>query len=375
MKWCKICVLPDTRPNLTINKNGICNACEFSLEYKKRKTFKPHGRKHFNLFVNNIIKKKNKKKNNYDCLIPVSGGKDSTWQVVKSLENGLTPLAITWKCPSRTKIGQKNLDNLTKLGVDHFDITINPKVEKKFILKTFLKLGSPAIPMHMAIFNLSKRLAINFKIPLIIWGENSAKEYGYKSKNHLFKKNLDSEWIKNYGVTNSTIIEDWFDSSITQKNTILYSDKFDSKFKPISIFLGDFFRWDPYTTYKVSKRNGFQEAKNSKTGLYDFADIDDNFISIHHFIKWYKFGFSRLFDNLSLDIRSGKITRKNALKIIKRKGFDVPHEDIRYFCRYLGISKNYFFKTCEKFRNKKIWQYDKKRKKWFIKEFLIKNFF
>ena len=122
---------------------------------------------------------KSKKKNSvYDCLIPVSGGKDSTWQVITALKYNLNPLCITWRSPSRNVIGQKNLNNLIKLGVDHIDFTINDKVEKYFTLKTFKKFGNPLIPMHMALHAITIRTAIEKKIKLVLWGENSADEYG-----------------------------------------------------------------------------------------------------------------------------------------------------------------------------------------------------
>ena len=369
IKWCQNCILPNSRPNIIINKNGICNACEFSLNKKKIKAFKIQGKKKFKSLFEKI-----KNKDNYDCLIPVSGGKDSTWQVIKCLENNLTPLAITWKCPSRTDLGKRNLDNLISLGVDHFDITINPIIEKKFIFKTFSKLGSPAIPMHLAIFNLARKIATNFKIPIIVWAENTAKEYGYKKKSDLKKNFLDKNWVKNYGVTNETLAEDWLDNEIGLKNIILYSDKINSKFQTNSIFLADYFPWDPNTTYNISTKKGFKNAKSAKTGLYDFADIDDNFISIHHFMKWYKFGFTRLFDNLSVEIRNKRISRLDAIKYIRKKGIIFPEKDIKIFCEYLGISRKNFFIICEKFRNKNIWEFNKKTKKWFIPNFIVQKF-
>lgn len=152
MKFCVKCILPSTRPGIIISEDGICNACknslskEIDIDWKKRE-------EEFDLLTQNIkaIGKE------YDCLIPVSGGKDSTWQVVKCLEKGLKPLCYTWRPPSRTEIGQINLDNLIRLGVDHIDFSINPQVEKKFMLKTFKEYGSVAIPMHMAIFNIAPK--------------------------------------------------------------------------------------------------------------------------------------------------------------------------------------------------------------------------
>ena len=187
--WCNNCVLPSTRPNLKFNKNGVCNACEnkrIKISWKKRL-----------ILLKKIIKVSKKKSHNYDCIIPVSGGKDSTWQVHKCLSFGLKPLAISWKPNLRTEIGYKNLNNLINLGVEHMDIAVNPKIEKKILLETFKRKGSTAISMHLGIFNIPLMLAKKFKIPLIVWGENSAAEYGYKNKKDI-QSDLDNSWFKNY---------------------------------------------------------------------------------------------------------------------------------------------------------------------------------
>ena len=113
-----------------------------------------------------VVGKAKAQSRGYDCLIPVSGGKDSTWQVIKCLEYGLNPLCVTWKTPARTQLGQQNLDNLVGLGVDHIDYQINPKVERKFMLEAFKRFGSTAVPMHMAIFSIPAQIAARFRIPL-----------------------------------------------------------------------------------------------------------------------------------------------------------------------------------------------------------------
>jgi hypothetical protein len=172
MKWCQSCVLPDSRPNLRLGEDGICNACKThqtkpQIDWEARE-----------LAFQQVVAHAKANAQGYDCLIPVSGGKDSTWQVAKSLEYGLTPLAVTWKTPARTAIGQQNLDNLIALGVDHIDYQINPQVEGRFMVKAFERFGSTAIPMHMALFNIPLNLAVRLQIPLVVWGENSAFEYG-----------------------------------------------------------------------------------------------------------------------------------------------------------------------------------------------------
>ena len=106
------------------------------------------------------------------------------------------------------------------------------------------------------------------------------------------------------------------------------------------VFLGYFFEWSPKKIFNISKKYGFESATKPKTGYYKFADIDDEFlITIHHLMKWYKFGFTREWDNLSLEIRHKKISRKKAIKIISNKGFEMPNEEINKFCKYINISK------------------------------------
>ena len=367
LKFCKNCILPNTRPNLKIDEDGVCDAC-------KNKQTKINWKNRRNEFLKIIkkIKNKNKNKKSYDCLIPVSGGKDSTWQVLTALKFNLKPLCITWTSPARNLIGKKNLDNLIKLGVDHIDFSVNPKIEKYFTLKTFKKLGNPLVPMHMALHAITVRTAIEKKIKLILWGENSADEYG--GKKNLKGKNMNNDWRKYYGLNHGKQIDFWFDKKLNRKNTYCYKLPNQREIKKNGIneiFLGYYFKWDPKRNFRISKEKGFQNLKKPKTGFYNFADIDDQFlITIHHFMKWYKFGFTRVWDNLSIEIRSKRLTRAKAISVIKKIGETKPKKEINQFCKYLNIKNSDFNKICDKMRNNKIWF---KNKNWKIENFLIKN--
>ncbi len=369
MKWCQKCVLPDTRPNLIIDSSGVCNAC---INHESKPTINWEERE--SQFLR-VIEQAKENSTGYDCLIPVSGGKDSTWQVIKCLEFGLKPLAVTWKTPGRTAIGQKNLNNLIRLGVDHIDYSINPRVEAKFMWNTFKKLGSTAIPMHLALFNIPLKIACNFKIPLVIWGENSAFEYGSSKDKHKGFL-LDSSWLKSYGVTEGTTAKDWESNEITEGDLTAYIGPNEKDLQNAgvrAIFLGYYFMWDPEITKQISSQHGFlANTEGPRTGYYNFADIDDDFISIHHWMKWYKFGFTRLFDNLSIEIRNGRLDRIDALKIISHNGCQKPIQDIEKFCNFSDIDITEFHIEAEKFRNLGIWEQDSNGK-WHIPNFLIKE--
>ena len=367
MKWCSKCILPDTRPNLTIGEDRGCNACK-SHSTKQEIDWADREK----AFCQ-VVDRAKEASLGYDCLIPVSGGKDSTWQVIKCLEYGLSPLTVTWKSPARTGIGRRNLDNLVSLGVDHIDYQINPKVEARFMLKAFERFGSTAIPMHMALFNIPLSIAVRFQIPLVIWGENSAFEYGAASEAHTGFQ-LDTDWLRTYGVTHGTTAADWVGDDLTAKDLTPYfgpSARGLERAGVRAIFLGYYFLWDPEHTRRIAEEHGFKaDDAGPRTGYYAYADIDDDFISIHHWMKWYKFGFTRLFDNLSLEIRNNRLTRDEAIKVVRRYGDNIPAEDIAKLCAFAGITRQRFFQIAEQFRNTYIW---KKRNDgiWYIPDFLI----
>lgn len=366
MTYCRSCILPDTRPNLQIGPDGICNACRAhaskrEIDWDKRLAS-----------LQDVVAGAKARSSGYDCLVPVSGGKDSTWQILKCLELGLKPLAVTWKTPARTAIGTRNLENLVAQGVDHIDYQVNPKVEAKFMLRAFERYGSTAIPMHMALFAIPLKIAARFNIPLVVWGENSAFEYGGTDEERTGFK-LDGAWLKKFGVTHGTTAQDWVGTDFSAKDLTPYFAPTEAELQDagvLAVFLGYYLEWDPEVTFRVAREHGFRGSDaGAKTGYYDYADIDDDFISIHHFIKWHKFGFTRLFDNLSLEIRNGRISRARAIDIVKATGDQTPHADIKKFCAFAGITTSRFFEIAETFRNHDIWT--RVGGKWTIKDFLI----
>ena len=137
------------------------------------------------------------------------------------------------------------------------------------------------------------------------------------------------------------------------------------------VLLGYYFKWNPQKTFNISRKYGFKSAAKPKTGYYSFADIDDEFlITVHHWLKWYKYGFTRLWDNLSIEIRNKHLSRNKAIKIVKKTGNELPIKEIKKFCDYTKISLKKFFIIAEKFRNKKILFKDKSGE-WKIRNFLI----
>lgn len=366
MRWCARCVLPDTRPNLTIGPDGVCDACRTheakgSIDWAARAAA-----------FREVVEKARRRSRGYDCVVPVSGGKDSHWQVATCLDHGLRVLAVSWRPPGRTELGRRNLENLIRMGVDHMDWSIDPDVERRFALRTFEERGSPAIPMHLAIHAVPLAVAVRFRIPLVVWGENSAFEYGGPEDAKTGFR-LDAAWLRRYGISGGTTARDWISADLTARDLAPYMGPTPEEAEAAgtqAVFLGWYFRWDPAETYRVARAHGFEaRAEGPLTGLYHFADIDDLYLPIHHWMKWYKFGFTRLFDNLSLEIRNGRMTREEAIGVIRARGEERPDSSIEAFCAWTGIDRDRFFEIAERFRNPAVWT--RRGDRWEIPGFLV----
>jgi hypothetical protein len=228
--------------------------------------------------------------------------------------------------------------------------------------------------MHMAIFSIPLKIALSFGIPLVVWGENSAFEYGDPSEERLGFR-LDRSWLAKHGVTQGTTAEDWVGDVLSRSELTPYFGPDPEQLEKqaiLAVFLGYYFAWDVETSRTVAEAHGFaSDASGARTGIYDYADIDDDFISIHHYLKWYKFGFTRAFDNLSLEIRHGRLTRDEAIRELTRRGEQFPREDVEKFCAFVGITGERFLEIIEPFRNRAIWSRD--GGVWRLRDFLIED--
>ncbi|MEZ5100182.1 MAG: N-acetyl sugar amidotransferase [Thermoleophilia bacterium] len=366
MRYCARCVLPDSRPNLTLDADGVCDACR-AHEARGAVDWAARERALDAL----VARTRARATGGWDCVVPVSGGKDSTWQVVTCLERGLRPLCVTWRPPRRTPLGEANLRNLVSLGVDHVDFSVSPEVERVFTRLALERTGTPGLPMHMALFSIPLRIAVAFRIPLVVWGENSAIEYGGAQEGDAYA--LDARWLARFGVTHGTTAADWACDELPLAALEPYRRPDEAELAAAgveAVFLGWFLPWDPETTHAVARAHGFRASEDGpRVGAYDYADVDDDLISVHHWFKWPKFGFTRTFDNLSLEIRNGRLERDEAIERIRARGDETPHDDIARLCELCGIGHDRFREVVERFRNPAIWT--RRGRTWAIDGFLV----
>ena len=363
IKYCHHCVYPETKPDLSLDENGICDACRF-VDVKNTTNWDLRRKELAEIFE----KFKNKDGSNYDCVIPVSGGKDSTFQayVVKE-EFGLNPLCVSYHLPEFTDLGRKNLENLKKLGVDCLEFTPNPEICKKMQKIALIEFGDAQWPEHFGIFTVPVQVAVRYNIPLIVWGENSQAEYGGPLKD-MENKYLDSKWCEQYGTrvggqSNSFVgPEVMLKHGIDRKFLNPYIYPSDEEIKQVGvtgIFLGSFIRWNIKEQLKKVRDLGFTLHDGPSEGTFtNYENLDNKIQGIHDYFKWLKFGYGRATDNASVQIRLNWINREEAMKLVKEHEGKLPERYLDEFLKQWDMSRDEFLQITEKFTNKELFKKD-----------------
>lgn len=326
MKYCTKCLYPDTKPDLTFNDEGVCSAC---IAYEEREDIDWSKRQKDFAELCEEVKKKKKQ---YDCIIPVSGGKDSHYQVLMALQYGLKPLAVTATTDHISDIGHRNLDNISQLGVDHVHITCNGIVRKKINKYTLEEIGDISWAEHVTIFSIPFRVSFWYDVPLIIYGENPQNEYGAPNEESKKTLKIDQKWLEEFGGLNGLRVTDIIDQGIaTKQEMFLYEYPKQTKETTKGIFLGQFFPWDGAENALIACQNGFSTYYGPVEGVgYDYENLDNLQTGMHDYFKYLKFGFSRCTDMVSSHIRRGNITRREGKEIVEIY-------DGRYPATYLGV--------------------------------------
>ena len=360
MQYCKECIIPSTRPDQYFDENGVCGAC---ISYKTRRIIDWNKReKKFFEIINKISIPKNK----WNCIIPSSGGKDSTFQALKCRELGLNPLIVTASTCDLSIVGRKNIENLKQLGFDTIEFSTNLLVRGRLNKFCLNEIGDISWPEHVAIFTIPFKIALYFNINLIIYGENSQFEYG-GPENTLDNVILDRKWLEEFGGMNGLrvsdiLLSDIFNNKDIEAYTYPTIEEIE-KNKITGIFLGQFFEWDSEKNYEISKDNGFLSYENQLEGCYfNFEKIDNHQHGIHDYFKFLKYGFGRATDQLSYLVRRKKISRVEAIQKVRDYEGKYPSsymgKSLNDILRKIDINEKEFKEICERFTNKKIFKTD-----------------
>ena len=361
LTYCKKCLMPSTKPDLHLDKEGVCNACR---AYDARKEVDWALRK---LELEEVLQQhRNQNGSNYDCIVPVSGGKDSTFQVIQILQLRLNPLCVTASTCDLSEVGRKNIENLKRLGVDLIEFSPNPLVRAKLNRIGLLQVGDISWPEHVGIFTIPVRAAVQFNVPLIIWGENSQNEYGgpaAASENNI----LNRRWLEEFGGLLGLRVSDMVGvDGITKRDLIPYMYPEDAELNRIGVtglFLGHYLPWDGLSNALIAQAYGFETSPTATLGsMVNYENLDNYQTAIHEYFKFLKFGFGRATDHACLHIRRGRLSRDIGLEIVKRMDGKFPWEylgkSLAETLRPLDLTVEEFIKVCDQYTNKKIFKRD-----------------
>lgn len=362
MKYCFKCLQPDTRPNSQFIK-GVCQVCLYNDSIKNvdwderlntlKKIIKPH------------IKKKP-----YNCIIGISGGKDSTRQALWVRDKlGLNPLLVCMAYPPEqvTNVGANNISNLISLGFDVEIISISPVFWKNLLKIGFLNFCNWAKFTEQGIVSSVPKAAIRHKINIVFWGENPADAVGdAKTSTGKEGEGYDGRNLKDMNTVGGGKI-DWIASKYNLPKDKLYQFEFPThqdfvKNKIQIIYLGWF--WSDWSIKKnglISSLYGLNLRKDHFKNTQDIRGVfslDEDWVTLNQMIKYYKYGFGRISDYINEDIRNNYIKRKDAISIIENYDHCCSDKYIKKFCKYINISQEEFWFNVRKNVNKNLFHID-----------------
>ncbi len=357
MKYCKKCVQPDTRPNIRFDNEGVCPACRYmetlpQVDWEARQV----------VLKDLVARTQVNNHSGYDCLIGVSGGKDSTRQAMYARDVlGLKPLLVCCTYPPEqlTERGAHNLSNLITLGFDTIIVHPDPVVWKRLMRRGFLEHGNWAKSTETALYATIPRMGIAYQIPLAFLGENPATHFGELGTGSL-------TWDANQFKNTNTIKGGhsiWVGDGVSEQNLVPYQFPSDEEMAWANIqvaylgyFISDFTKFD---NGAFAVKHGLQERTDTpeeRGALHAFESLDEDFVVVNQMIKYLKYGFGKVTDEVSELIRHGHMTRDEGMEIVKKYDGKCSPEYIRRFCEYIEISEEKFWEVAESYRNKDIFE-------------------
>lgn len=356
--WCKNCLNMSTRPRITFDDRGWCNACQWmeekkTLDWSKRQ-----------VELENLIKKYKSTTGNFDCIVPVSGGKDGSY-VAYQLKHkyGMTPLCVTVRPALSLEIGDKNLLNFIYSGYDHVHITPNPKVLDRLNKYGFIEKGFPYYGWLIAIHTAVIKTAVNFKIPLLFYGEDGEIEYGGSTESK-YNPLYGIEYMKKiyleggHGKVFDRIKEDG-DISDADLTFFNFPDQNEISDNELSFTHWSYFEsWDSYRNYVVAKEQcGLIEKDEGNLDTFtNFSQNDQALYALHAYLMYLKFGFGRATQDAGIEIRRGAMTRDQALNLVKMYDNSYPESLINTYLEYYKMTKEEFDAVLDKYANKDLFE-------------------
>ena len=354
LKWCSNCLSMSTRPRITFDERGFCNACRWM---EKKKTLDWDSREKQ---LTNLLDKHRSDSGGFDCMVPVSGGKDGSY-VAYNLKHkyGMNPLALTITPALALDLGEENLRAFVASGYNH--ISVNPAYESMRVLNKqgFIEMGFPYFGWLISIQAAVVKMASQLDIGLIFYGEDGEVEYGGSEA-------TDSTPIYDVNYMKKIYLEGGFEKVLDASN-LTESDLYFFRFpndealdkNPIDITHWSYFEdWDPYRNYLVAKKEcGLTEAKDNNAGTFtNFSQNDQALYALHAYMMYIKLGFGRANQDASIEIRRGAMDREQALNLVNLYDGHFPEEFIELYLEYYQMTLQEFTEVIDSWANEDLFK-------------------
>ncbi len=359
VRFCTRCVISNQRPRITFDEEGVCSACRYAefkhnvIDWQQREAE-----------LGELCDRFRRGDGRFDVIVPCSGGKDSGYVAhVLKHRYGMHPLTVTWAPHWYTDVGRRNLDSLIHSGIDNVCFTPDGQVHRVMTRLAFVNLGDPFQPFIYGQKNFPLQCAVNYDIPLVMYGENGEVEYGGDMKNATSPTHDTSEdLVKHY--FSGVEPEDWARYGVGEHDLQVYRGPAPERIAAGGVechFMGYYHKWTPQELYYYcSEHTGFSANPDGRSeGTYSkYASLDDRLDGFHYHLGFIKFGIGRATADAAHEVRDGHIERDEALALVRRYDGEFParyHED---FLAYTGLTAAQFDEVVDAWRSEHLWERD-----------------
>lgn len=350
----------NAKPTIIIDDEGACSGCRYHESRQKLDVDWDEREEMFRELVDEAKATAKERGNAYDCIIPVSGGKDSHYQVWLLKEKyGLNPLLVTFNHGFNTPAGNRNLRNLVeKSGCDAIRVTAGKDSVKKIAKYMLKKVGDITWHYHAGIRTVPIQIAVEKNIPLIVWGEHGFAELtGIVSLEDFVEF---TRWTrKEHDMRGIEAHELIGHNNITEHDIAPYIYPSDEEIERVEIkgiYISNFFNWDAKAHAELMiKEWDFAPITYKRNKSFNLhGKIEDHANDVHDYMKYLKFGYGRATDDASIEIRHGRMTREEGKRLVKEYDSQVP-QTLQFYCDFLGITIDEFYRLVEPMREAGIW--------------------
>jgi N-acetyl sugar amidotransferase len=362
IKWCRTCVETNTRPSSCFSAEGICVACQ---NVSRQAIASINWQERLSTLSGIVDKAKRSALSGYDCIIGVSGGKDSTRQALFARQIGLKPLLVSCTYPpeQQTARGVHNLANLISLGFDTITVSPAPGTSKELMRYCFRTYGNLFNATELALYACLPITAIAYKIPLILLGENPGLSWGNDAGGSV---DYDGGGTRSLNTLKGGDPRKVAPSTVKTEELYWYHypslqdiERAGVRFVYLGYFMKDF---NDHENSRIAVEHGLKvregnEADPENTGgIHSFVALDDDFVIVNQMLRYLKFGFGKATQEVGSSIRAGLISREQGLELVRKYDGKCASFYVDKLCRYLQITHDEFWEIVDSFVNKELFE-------------------